>query len=209
MLPNAPVKRVIRRLSVAHYRVTRVLPKHEALGGRLDFSFVRIFSTRDKYQATNKMSDFPEEGARAPHFEGVTQDGGTVSLSDFEGERLALYFYPKDSTSGCTKQACNLRDNYEELREAGIKIVGVSGDSTESHQKFADKYDLPFPLIADTDKKIMRDYGVWGEKKLYGKTFLGTKRTTFLITEDGRIRKVIKRPKTGNHAAEVLAGFAE
>lgn len=155
------------------------------------------------------MSGFPKEGARAPHFEGVAQKGATVSLSDFRGEKLALYFYPKDNTSGCTKQACNLRDNFEALLRAGIKIVGVSGDSVESHEKFAERHDLPFPLIADTDRKIMEDYGVWGEKKLYGRTFLGTRRTTFLINEDGSIRKVIKRPKTGDHSAEVLAGFAE
>jgi peroxiredoxin Q/BCP len=153
------------------------------------------------------MSTLPEPGSQAPHFEGTTQDGSSISLDDFAGKKLALYFYPKDNTPGCTKQACNLRDNYSALLDAGIQIVGVSGDSVESHQKFASKHELPFPLIADKDKEIMETYGVWGEKKMYGRTFLGTKRTTFLIDEDGIVQHVIKKPKTSDHTAEVLKGF--
>jgi len=153
------------------------------------------------------MSEDLQAGAKAPAFEGVIQDGSTIKLSDFAGKRVALYFYPRDNTPGCTKQACNLRDNYSSLTEAGIQVIGVSGDSAKSHIKFIGKYDLPFPLIADTDKVIMTAYGVWGEKKLYGRLYMGTKRMTFLIGEDGTIQKIIKKPKTADHTAEVLAGF--
>ncbi len=153
------------------------------------------------------MSEDLQAGAKAPAFEGVIQDGSTIKLSDFAGKRVALYFYPRDNTPGCTKQACNLRDNYSSLTEAGIQVIGVSGDSAKSHIKFIGKYDLPFPLIADTDKVIMTAYGVWGEKKLYGRLYMGTKRMTFLIGEDGTIQKIVKKPKTADHTAEVLAGF--
>ncbi|MFV1979871.1 MAG: thioredoxin-dependent thiol peroxidase [Rhodothermia bacterium] len=154
------------------------------------------------------MNEDLQAGAKAPAFEGVIQDGSTIKLSDYAGKKVALYFYPRDNTPGCTKQACNLRDNYSALIEAGIQVIGVSGDSVKSHVRFIGKYDLPFPLIADTDKAIMTAYGVWGEKKLYGRVYMGTKRMTFLIEEDGTIQKIIKKPKTGDHTAEVLAGFA-
>lgn len=155
------------------------------------------------------MSDMPEAGDKAPPFEGQVHGGGTVSLDDYKGKKLALYFYPTDDTPGCTKQACNLRDNFAALGQEGIAILGVSKDSVTSHERFADKYSLPFPLIADEEKAIMGDYGVWGEKKLYGRVSIGTKRTTFLIGEDGTIKKVIKRPKTKDHAAEIIRGFNE
>jgi peroxiredoxin Q/BCP len=148
-----------------------------------------------------------EVGSKAPDFEGETQDGSTIRLSDYKGQKVALYFYPKDNTPGCTKQACNLRDNSPILTEKGIQVIGVSGDSVKSHANFAGKYGLPFPLIADSDKSIMEAYGVWGEKKMYGRTFLGTKRTTYLIDEEGTVIKVIKKPKTSDHSAEVLEGF--
>ena len=154
-----------------------------------------------------QMNTMPAEGALAPDFEGSIQDGSTVRLSDYAGKRVALYFYPKDNTSGCTKQACNLRDNHKDLADSGIQVIGVSGDSAKSHEKFAGKYDLLFPLIADTNKAIMMAYGVWGEKKMYGRSYMGTKRTTFLIDEAGVIRHVIRKPKTADHAAEVMAGF--
>ncbi len=154
------------------------------------------------------MNEDLQAGAKAPAFEGVIQDGSTIKLSDYAGKKVALYFYPRDNTPGCTKQACSLRDNYSALIEAGIQVIGVSGDSVKSHVKFIGKYDLPFPLIADTDKAIMTAYGVWGEKKLYGRLYMGTKRTTFLIEEDGTIQKIIKKQKTGDHTSEVLAGFA-
>ena len=150
---------------------------------------------------------FPEPGTQAPQFDGATQDGSTISLMDFKGQKVALYFYPRDNTPGCTKQACNVRDNWGVLQDAGIQVVGVSGDSVSSHDKFARKYELPFPLLSDPDKEVMAAYGVWGEKKMYGRTLLGVKRTTFLIDESGLIVKVIKKPKTSDHTAEILAGF--
>jgi thioredoxin-dependent peroxiredoxin len=149
----------------------------------------------------------PEVGEKAPDFSGKTQDGSTVSLSDFAGRKVALFFYPKDDTPGCTKQACNLRDEYQTLKDAGIEIVGVSADDVESHQAFASKFSLPFPLIADTEKEICEVYGVWGERSLYGRLFLGISRTTFLIDEQGRIAAVIKRPKVDAHADEVMRKF--
>jgi peroxiredoxin Q/BCP len=150
----------------------------------------------------------PEVGDAAPKFSGTTQDGDRVSLSDYRGRKLALYFYPKDDTPGCTKQACNLRDGYRDLLDAGVAVVGVSIDSQASHEKFADKYELPFPLIADVDKKVVSAYGVYGEKNLYGRKFMGTNRTTFLIDEDGKIVHVFKRPKVKEHTVEILARFS-
>lgn len=151
--------------------------------------------------------DMPEAGTQAPDFSGITQDGSSISKSDFDGRKLVLYFYPRDNTPGCTKQACNLRDNWSALGEHNIAVVGVSDDPVNKHAGFADKYSLPFPLIADTERAVMRSYGAYGPKNMYGRIFEGTKRTTFLIDEDGVIVKVIKRPKTGDHAAEVLRGF--
>ena len=147
----------------------------------------------------------PTPGDPAPPFEGTDQDGRTIRLADFAGRPLALYFYPKDDTPGCTKQACNLRDNTEPLADAGVAVVGVSADTTESHERFAEKYDLPFPLLADPDHEILEAYGAWGEKNLYGKKSMGIKRTTFLIGPDGVVRHVFKRPKTAQHAEEILA----
>ena len=151
------------------------------------------------------MADMPAPGDPAPAFQGTDQSGVPVRLADFAGRPLALYFYPKDDTPGCTKQACNLRDHTDALTEAGVAVVGVSADDTASHQRFADKYDLPFPLLADPDHEILEAYGAWGEKNLYGKTSMGIKRTTFLIGPDGRVVHVFKRPKTDRHAQEILA----
>lgn len=145
------------------------------------------------------------EGMEAPDFTGTDQNGKSMSLSKFKGKKVALYFYPKDDTPGCTAQACNLRDNYEELTNAGIEVIGVSTDSEQSHKKFETKYQLPFHLIADPEKKIINLYGVWGEKNLYSIKKMGMKRTTFLIDEDGRILKIFKRPKTRDHSREILA----
>ena len=155
--------------------------------------------------ATN--TNMPEVGARAPAFSGTTQDGDRIKLIDYRGRKLALYFYPKDDTPGCTKQACNLRDGYRELLDAGIAVVGVSIDDRASHEKFAEKYELPFPLIADTDKKVVSKYGVFGEKSLYGRKYMGTSRTTFLIDEGGKIVHIFKRPKVKEHTAEILGKF--
>ena len=151
------------------------------------------------------MADMPAPGDLAPAFEGIDQTGATVRLSDFAGKPLALYFYPKDDTPGCTKQACNLRDHTGDLTEAGVAVVGVSADPVESHERFAAKYDLPFPLLADPEHEILEAYGAWGEKNLYGRKSMGTKRTTFLIGADGRVIHVFKRPKTDRHAEEILA----
>jgi peroxiredoxin Q/BCP len=147
----------------------------------------------------------PAPGDQAPDFTGTTSSGDSLSLSDYRGRWTLLYFYPKDDTPGCTKQACNLRDNFERLEEEGIAVIGVSGDDEASHERFASKYDLPFPLVADPDHEILTRYGVWGEKNFYGKKRMGIKRTTFLIDPEGVIRHVFKRPKTGEHAEEVLA----
>lgn len=153
--------------------------------------------------------EMPAAGEVAPDFTGVTQTGDTLRLSDYRGKKVALYFYPKDDTSGCTKQACNLRDEYQHLNIEGIAVIGVSGDDVESHQKFAKKYDLPFPLVADPDREILTRYGVWGEKSLYGRISIGTKRTTFLIDEEGVIRHVIKRPNVKEHGEEIRAKFGK
>ena len=128
-----------------------------------------------------------KEGQKAPFFDVTDQSGNKIRLDDFKGKKLVLYFYPKDNTPGCTDEACNLRDNYKDLLAKGFVVLGVSPDSEKSHQKFAGKHDLPFPLIADTEKKIMTVYGAWGEKKMYGKTFMGVLRTTFIINEEGII----------------------
>ena len=146
-------------------------------------------------------------GKKAPAFTGVDQNGNSISLKDFKGKKVVLYFYPKDDTPGCTAQACNLRDNHSELLKKGFAVIGVSVDSVKKHKKFEEKYELPFSLIADEDKKIVEAYGVWGEKKFMGKTYMGTTRTTFLIDEDGKIKSIIEKPDTKNHAAEVLEAW--
>jgi peroxiredoxin Q/BCP len=146
-----------------------------------------------------------KEGAKAPQFKGVDQHGNTVSIADFKGKKLVLYFYPKDDTTGCTAQACNLRDNYKALLKKGLQVLGVSVDSVKSHEKFIEKYDLPFSLIADEDKKIVDKYNLWGQKKFMGRTYMGTTRTTFLIDEAGMVRFIIDKPDTKDHTKEILA----
>ncbi|MBA4258976.1 MAG: thioredoxin-dependent thiol peroxidase [Chitinophaga sp.] len=148
-----------------------------------------------------------KEGSKAPAFKAPDQNGNMVSLSDFKGKKLILYFYPKDDTPGCTSQACNLKDNYTDLIKNGFQVVGVSVDSVKSHKKFEEKYELPFPLISDEEKKIVDKYNLWGEKKFMGRTYMGTTRTTFLIDETGVIRKIIAKPDTKNHTEEVLAAW--
>ncbi len=145
-----------------------------------------------------------EPGTLAPDFTSSDQHGNLFTLSNLRDQKVALYFYPKDDTPGCTAQACNLRDNESQLAAQGIKVVGVSTDDAASHAKFAQKYDLAFPLVADADKAIVNAYGVWQEKKNYGKTYWGTVRTTFLLDENGVITRVIKRPDTKEHAAQLL-----
>lgn len=145
-------------------------------------------------------------GDKAPEILGVNQDGKELKLSDFAGKKIVLYFYPKDNTSGCTAQACNLRDNYSELRKAGYEIIGVSADSEKSHQGFIAKQNLPFNLIADTEKNLSTLFGTWGEKSMYGRKYMGMFRTTFIIDEKGLIERIIspKEVKTSNHAAQIL-----
>jgi len=145
-------------------------------------------------------------GDQMPDKLGVNQFGEPILATMFKGKKVALYFYPKDNTSGCTAQACNLRDNYAELRKEGYEIVGVSVDDEKSHQKFITKYDLPFSLIADTDKLLVQQFGVWGEKKLYGRVYMGTLRTTFIFNEEGVLERIIspKEVKTSDHTAQIL-----
>lgn len=146
-------------------------------------------------------------GDHAPNFSGIDQNDKITTLLDFKGKKLAIYFYPKDNTPGCTVQACNLRDNYEGLKKAGIQILGISADSIVSHQKFADKFTLPFPLIADEDRTIIDLFGVWGPKKFMGKEYDGIHRTTFLINENQQIVGIIEKPKTKDHSTEILEIF--
>lgn len=148
-----------------------------------------------------------KEGSAAPRFEGIDQNGNTIKSDDFKGKKLVLYFYPKDNTPGCTSESCNLRDNYDLLLSKGFAVVGVSPDNEKSHKNFAGKYSLPFPLIADTSKKILNDYGVWGEKKMYGKSYFGVLRTTFLIDEKGAIEKIISKVDTSEHTSQILTMF--
>lgn len=145
-----------------------------------------------------------QAGDRAPDFMGRDTDGNEVSLSDFKGRTLVLYFYPQDNTPGCTSQACNLRDNLSALAAQGIAVVGVSPDDAASHRKFTDKFGLNFPLIADTEHRLIQAYGVWGEKQMYGRKYMGLLRTTFVIGGDGLIRHVFHKPKVKEHAGEIL-----
>jgi thioredoxin-dependent peroxiredoxin len=145
-----------------------------------------------------------KEGAVAPVFKGKDQNGSLISLDDFKGRKVILYFYPKDDTPGCTAEACNLRDNYDELISKGFVIIGVSPDNEQSHARFRGKFNLPFSLIADPEKQIINSFEVWGEKSMYGKKYEGVLRTTFVIDEKGMIQKIIRKVDTGNHARQIL-----
>lgn len=151
-----------------------------------------------------------QKGDKAPDVLGTDQEGRELRLGDFAGRRLILYFYPKDNTSGCTAEACSLRDHYDELRAAGCEVVGVSTDSAASHQRFIAKHALPFPLIADTDKRLTEAFGAWGEKKMYGRSYMGTLRTTFVIDASGRVERIIgpKEIKTKTHGEQLIALLA-
>ena len=149
-----------------------------------------------------------KEGTNAPAFKTTDANGETVNLKDFRGKRVVLYFYPKDDTPGCTKEACSFRDAFSKFKKQGITILGVSPDSEKSHQKFATKYKLPFTLLADTDHSIADAYGVYGEKKFMGRTYMGIHRTTFLIDEKGKIKRVFEKVKPEDHADEVLGAFS-
>jgi len=145
-----------------------------------------------------------EVGDKAPAFKAKNQDGETVSLSDFKGKKVVLYFYPKDDTPGCTKEACSFRDGWSRFKKRGVAVLGVSTDDEKSHRKFADKFSLPFPLLADPEKRIVTDYGVWGEKSMYGRKYMGTNRVTYVIDEKGKIAAVWPKVKPDGHADEIL-----
>lgn len=147
-----------------------------------------------------------EIGDKIPEILGRDANGKEIKSSDYRGKKFALYFYPKDNTPGCTSQACSLKEGYHDLQNAGLEVIGVSVDDEKSHQKFIAKYELPFPLIADTDKKLVEAFGVWGEKKMYGRTYFGTYRTTFIIDEEGKVEHIItpKSIKVKEHAAQLL-----
>ena len=148
-----------------------------------------------------------KEGTTAPAFKTTDADGETISLKELKGQKVVLYFYPKDDTPGCTKEACSFRDAWAKFKKRGIKVLGVSPDSEASHKKFETKYNLPFTLLADKDHAIADAYGVWGEKKFMGRTYMGVLRTTFLIDEKGKIKKVFEKVKPEDHANEVLEAF--
>ncbi len=147
---------------------------------------------------------FIDESKPAPEFSGTNQNGEKIALSSFRGKKVILYFYPKDNTPGCTAESCNLRDNYSSLLKKGFEVIGVSPDSEKSHAGFASKYELPFHLIADTDQKILKLYGAWGLKKMYGKEYEGVLRTTYVIDEKGVVEKLITKVDTQNHSAQIL-----
>lgn len=155
------------------------------------------------------MSAFLETGKPAPPFEAIDQQGHLVKLDDFKGSKLIIYFYPKDNTPGCTAEACNLRDNYDVLLKKGFKIIGVSADSDKSHQNFSSKYELPFPLLPDTDKVIIKAYGVWGTKKFMGRVYDGIHRVTYVIDESGIIERVFEKVDTKNHSAQILKTYEQ
>lgn len=143
-------------------------------------------------------------GDKMPEFEVVDQDGNVVCSKDFIGKKTIVYFYPKDNTPGCTAEACNLRDNYEALKAQGYNVVGVSKDSAASHRKFIDKFDLPFTLLSDKSTQMLQDFGAWGEKKMCGKTCVGTLRRTFIFNEEGVLERIIEKVDTKDHAAQIL-----
>ncbi len=145
-----------------------------------------------------------EEGTQAPEFTLPDENGTEISLSQFRGKKVVIYFYPKDDTPGCTKEACNFRDNYDAILEKGAVVLGVSADSQKSHQNFKSKYELPFYLLSDPDKTMIQQYGAWGEKQMYGKAYEGVIRSTYVIDEDGKIAKVFPKVKPAEHGAEVL-----
>jgi peroxiredoxin Q/BCP len=155
------------------------------------------------------MADWIEEGKKAPAFTLPTDDGGKVKLSDFKGQPVVLYFYPRDNTPGCTREACAFRDSQSDLKKLDAVVLGVSTDTVESHQKFRDKFELNFPLLADVDHKVSEKYGAWREKNMYGKKSMGIQRSTYLIDADGKVAKVWKRVKVDGHHEQVLEALRE
>jgi peroxiredoxin Q/BCP len=148
-------------------------------------------------------------GDKGPDFTSTDENGKKVSLKDFRGKKVVLYFYPKDNTTGCTKEACDFRDNFARVKKAGAVVLGVSADSEKSHTNFKEKYDLPFTLLSDTEKEIIKAYGVWGEKSMYGRKYMGIFRTTYIIDEKGKISHIFEKVKVAGHVDEVLKALAE
>ena len=148
-----------------------------------------------------------KEGDKAPDFKVINELGDEMTLADFSGKKLVLYFYPKDSTPGCTAESCNLRDNYADLKTKGFEVLGVSADNEASHQKFIKKHELPFHLLADTEKEVLNAYGVWGPKKFMGRTFDGINRTTFVLDENGMIERIFTKVKTKEHTEQILESY--
>lgn len=155
------------------------------------------------------MSTTLAVGDKAPSFKSIDQNGQPISLADFKGKKVALFFYPKDNTPTCTKQACNLNENMQSLQNAGIVVVGISVDGEKSHKSFALKFNLSYPLVVDEDKSIVEAYGVWGEKKMYGRAYMGTHRVTFLINEKGKIDHIIDKVEATKHATQILKLWCE
>jgi peroxiredoxin Q/BCP len=155
------------------------------------------------------MATHLTEGSKAPSFKSKDQNGNTVSLADYKGKKIVLYFYPEDDTPTCTQQACNLRDNFGLLKASGLTVLGVSPDEEKKHKKFENKYDLPFTLLSDPKHTIIDKYGVWGEKQLYGRHYMGLHRTTFLIDEKGIIRKIFLKPRSKQHSEEIIKAWEE
>ncbi len=164
----------------------------------------KIFTNAILIFEKTKDTTHLNEGDQAPDFSGLNENGEPVSLSDFKGKKLILFFYPKADTPGCTAEACSLRDSYADLRAQGFELLGVSADTSKMQDKFKKKYNLPFPLLADTDQKVVHAYGVWGPKQMFGKTFEGINRTTFVINENGVIEKIFTKVETANHAEQIL-----
>jgi peroxiredoxin Q/BCP len=146
-----------------------------------------------------------KEGDLAPAIEARDENGELITLEEYRGKKVVLFFYPKDNTPGCTAEACDLRDNYARFMEEGFEIIGVSADSEKSHRNFKSKYELPFRLISDVDKKVLQDYGAWGEKKMYGKSYMGILRTTFIINEEGYVEKILRKVKTKEHSEQIFS----
>lgn len=156
------------------------------------------------FVSKSKLEMKLRKGSKAPDFSSTDQDGNTISLKEFKGKKVALYFYPQDNTPTCTDQACNLRDNIGKLKKHGIQVLGVSPDTERKHKNFEKKFSLPFPLLADTDHEIINAYGVWGEKTLFGRSYMGVHRVTFLINEEGKIAHIISKVKASDHAGQIL-----
>jgi peroxiredoxin Q/BCP len=195
---------VYGRLRKNKLRKTKGVRPFAARGGEKNFPQPQPFTHSMVFYSNPIIMTTLAEGQKAPAFSAADQNGKTVRLSAFKGQKLVLYFYPKDMTSTCTVQACNLRDHHKELIKKGWAVVGVSPDDEASHQKFISKHELPFTLLADTDQQILQAYGVWGEKSMYGRKYMGVIRTTFLIDAKGVIRHIIRKPQSAKHAQEIL-----